>query len=149
MINVFNSTFEISLRILLILNNIRIELSVDRILAFDYLATYGKEFKISQYNLHGENNYRFSEYISKRKIMNDAIKELVLKRYIVSCYNKKGFRYKISEVGMTFCASLNNIYAKEYVVNILNVNERFSNYSDSELSNYISQRAISMFGGNG
>lgn len=148
MIKVFNSTFEISLRILLILKCVRNELSIDKMLSFDYLATYGKEFKISQYNLHGENNYSFCELTAKRDIMNKAIKELVLKEYVIPCYSKKGFLYKISDIGMTFCDFLNDIYAKEYLSNVSNVIEIFENYSDFQLTNFISQHAISMFGGN-
>ena len=148
MIDVFNSTFEISLRMLLVLKSVRCELSIDKILLFDYLATYGKEFGVSTYNLHGENNYRFSELAAKRNIMNSAVKDLVLKGYVIPCYSKKGFLYKISDVGITFCDSLNNVYATEYLSNISNVIERFSNYTDIQLSAFIRQHAISMFGGN-
>ena len=148
MIDIFNSTFEISLRMLLVLKSVRIELSIDKILSFDYLATYGKEFGVSTYNLHGENNYRFSELSAKRNIMNAAVKDLVLKRYVIPCYSKKGFLYKISDIGITFCDSLNDVYATEYLSNISNVIRRFSNYTDIQLSSFIRQHAISVFGGN-
>ena len=148
MIDVFNSTFEISLRMLLVLKSVRTELSIDKILSFDYLATYGKEFGVSTYNLHGENNYRFSELSAKRNIMNAAVKDLVLKRYVIPCYSKKGFLYKISDIGITFCDSLNDVYATEYLSNISNVIKRFSNYTDIQLSSFIRQHAISVFGGN-
>lgn len=148
MIDVFNSTFEISLRMLLVLKSVRTELSIDKILSFDYLTTYGKEFGISSNNLHGENNYRFSELAAKRNIMNVAVKDLVLKGYVIPCYSKKGFLYKISDAGTAFCDSLNDVYATEYLTNISNVIERFSNYTDIQLSTFIRQHAISMFGGN-
>ena len=148
MIDVFNSTFEISLRMLLVLEGVRHELSIDKILSFDYLATYGKEFGVSTCNLHGENNYRFSELAAKRNIMNVAVKDLVLKGYVIPCYSKKGFLYKISNNGVAFCNSLNDIYAAQYHANILNVIERFSKYTELQLSTFIRQHAISMFGGN-
>ena len=36
----------------------------------------------------------------------------------------------------------------EYLTNISNVIERFSNYTDLQLSTFIQQHAIAMFGGN-
>lgn len=77
--DIFNTPFEASLRILIILNVIHTRLSVDRITAMDFISTYGKDFGVSEHNLHGDNNFRFSEYASKRKIISEAIKSLVLR----------------------------------------------------------------------
>ncbi len=60
--NIFNTSFEVSLRILIILNTVQTRLSIDRITALDFIAIYGKDFGVSEYNLHGDNDYRFSEY---------------------------------------------------------------------------------------
>jgi hypothetical protein len=79
---VFNTSFEVSLRMLIILNTVQTRLSIDRITALDFIAIYGKDFGVSEYNLHGDNDYRFSEYTSKREIVSQAIKELVLRGYI-------------------------------------------------------------------
>ena len=68
MSEIFNSSLEISLRMLIILNTVQSRLSVDRIAALDFISIYGKDFGVSEYNLHGDNDYRFSEYTSKREI---------------------------------------------------------------------------------
>ena len=80
--NIFNTSFEVSLRILIILNTVQTRLSIDRITDLDFIAIYGKDFGVSEYNLHGDNDYRFSEYTSKREIVSQAIKELVLRGYV-------------------------------------------------------------------
>lgn len=74
--DVFNTSFEVSLRMLIILNTVQTRLSIDRITAFDFIAIYGKDFGVSEYNLHGDNDYRFSEYTSKREIVSQTIKNL-------------------------------------------------------------------------
>ena len=60
MANIFNTDFEISLRGLLLLDAYDSYLSQDIIRDLDLLATYGKEFGVSETNLHGDNSYSFS-----------------------------------------------------------------------------------------
>ena len=50
MSEIFNSSLEISLRMLIILNTVRSRLSVDRIAALDFISIYGKDFGVSEYN---------------------------------------------------------------------------------------------------
>ena len=51
---VFNSTFEISLRILLLLSESEdAGLSIDRIAAYDFITIYSKYFDLSDRVLHG------------------------------------------------------------------------------------------------
>ena len=89
--NIFNTSFEVSLRILIIVNTVQTRLSIDRITDLDFIAIYGKDFGVSEYNLHGDNDYRFSEYTSKREIVSQAIKELVLRGYITPHVKVKSF----------------------------------------------------------
>lgn len=145
--DVFNTPFEVSLRILIILNTAQTRLSVDRITALDFIAIYGKDFGVSEYNLHGDNNYRFSEYTSKREIVSQAIKELVLSDYIIPHCNKSGFNYSISRNGVPVCKSLNDEYADNFTEIVKKANALFSNYSDRQLTHCINEYAIAMFGG--
>ena len=144
---IFNTPFEASLRILIILNVIHTRLSVDRITAMDFISTYGKDFGVSEYNLHGDNNFRFSEYASKRKIISEAIKSLVLRGYINPHCNKRGFNYSISNSGIAFCESLNDDYAEELTRIVKSVNDFYHSYSDRNLTNCINEYAIAKFGG--
>lgn len=145
--DVFNTSFELSLRILMILNAAQSKLSIDRIIAFDFITIYGKDFGVSEYNLHGDNKYRFSEYASKREIVSQSIKEFVLKGYIKPHCNKSGFSYGISKNGISFCESLNNDYADCFVAIVKKTITLFSSYSDRKLTHCIDEYAIAMFGG--
>ena len=66
MTKLFNGTFETLLRVLLILS-VKGRITIDRILEYEFMATYGREFGISEENLHGNNNFNFAE-ISIRRI---------------------------------------------------------------------------------
>ena len=148
MSEVFNSSLEISLRMLIILNTVQSRLSVDRIAALDFISIYGKDFDASEYNLHGDNDYRFSEYTSKREIVSQALKELVLRGYIIPHCNKSGFNYSISRSGTMFCESLNDKYAEDFTDIVKKTNSLFREYSDRKLICSINEYAINMAGGN-
>lgn len=145
--NIFNTPFEVSLRILIILNTVKNRVSVERITALDFISTYGKDFGVSEYNLHGDNSFRFSEYTLKRKIISESIKELVLKGYINPHCNKNGFNYSISKNGTDFCNALNDNYAEEFAAIVNKSNEIYQNYSDRKLAHHINEYAIAMVGG--
>ena len=130
MSEIFNSSLEISLRMLIILNTVQSRLSVDRIAALDFISIYGKDFGVSEYNLHGDNDYRFSEYTSKREIVSQALKELVLRGYIIPHCNKSGFNYSISKSGTMFCESLNDKYAEDFT----DIVKRLIHYSSNTLT---------------
>lgn len=149
MTEVYNTPFEVSLRILIILNTVRDKLTIDRIAALDFITTYGKDFGVSEYNLHGDNNFKFSEFASKRKIVSQAIKEIVLKGYVESYCNKSGFYYGISKSGVSFCESLSDDYADNLTNIVKTANNLFSNYSDRKLIKFINEHAIARFGGEG
>lgn len=144
---VFNTSFEVSLRILIILNIVKIRLSIDRISALDFISIYGKDFEVSKYNLHGNNSYRFSEYTSKRFLISHAIRNLVLMGYIVPYYSKSRFTYSISKTGVLFCESLNDEYAENYTAIAKKAYIKFLDYSDRKLIDTINAYAISVFGG--
>ena len=145
--NIFNTSFEVSLRILIIVNTVQTRLSIDRITDLDFIAIYGKDFGVSEYNLHGDNDYRFSEYTSKREIVSQAIKELVLRGYITPHCNKSGFNYSISKEGVAFCESLNDKYAEDFTDIVKKTDSLFFEYSDRELIYIINEYAINMVRG--
>lgn len=143
----FNTAFEVSLRVLLMLNATKEKFSLEKIIAFDFIANYGTDFEVSNSNLHGTNRLRFSEYTVRREKVNSGIKDLVLIGYVLPSCSKEGFSYCLTENGREFCQKLNNEYADKYSNVINNVIAEYSKYTESELINMINHKAISMFGG--
>lgn len=143
----FNTTFEISLRVMLVLNASLEQLSIGKITAFDFIANYGTDFAVSENNLHGSNRMRFSEYATRREIVGQAIKSLVLLGYVEPRYGKDGFSYSLTDEGKLFCQELNDEYASKYSTVMNKVLSQYVNNSEVELVNKINNRAITMLGG--
>lgn len=115
--NVYNSSFELALRILLLLNTCNCSYTADRIAAIDTLAIYGKSFRITADNLHGDNNYYIGEYAARRKIMQRALKRLVLDGYVFPREVGGIIVFNITTNGKNYAAKLSAVYAKEYCKN--------------------------------
>ena len=115
MTNVFNTTFELSLRVLLTLDSSNNSpRTVDIITALDFITVYGKDFGISDENLHGDNSYRFCELAVRRELITGALKSLVLDGLVSVQASEKGFTYEINSKGKIFCNEMESTYAKEY-----------------------------------
>lgn len=111
---IFNSKFENSLRILLLLDAYSSPQNVDMLYAVDFIVVYGKTFGLSDDDLNGENQYKFSEFASRRVVVQNALKELVLDGLAKPDYGRNGIVYQITIAGRDFCRSLYSDYALEY-----------------------------------
>lgn len=137
MTKIFNSTFEISMRSLLILYVVKEELTLDAITSFDLLTTYGKNYGISKVNLHGDNSFSFSELAIRRKIIQESLNILVLDNLIIPLKTNNGFQYKINLNGINFCQRMSSEYAIEYIQNAKITADFFNNKSEKDIITYI------------
>ncbi len=111
---IFNSRFENSLRIILLLDAFGMPQNVDMLYAADFMAVYGKTFGISDEDLNGDNQYKFSEFASRRAVVQNALKELVLDGLAKPYHVRNGIVFQITPEGKDFCQSLDSDYAQEY-----------------------------------
>lgn len=137
---VFNTTFELSLRALLLLS-ISGESTVDRLVALDLICTYGNNFDVSNYNLHGVNDFSFGELTSRREKMFEAIKQLAFDSLIDVINSPEGFAYKINANGQKVCESMSTSYADEYKRVARNACAKYKEKSDLDLMKMIIQKA--------
>lgn len=120
------SIFEISLRILLILNEQQDKfLDEQQIGAVDFISVYAADFELLDENLHGYSNYRFSEYPARKHMVASALKNLVLDGYVRLRPTSTGYRYSITEAGKNVCGKLTSNYAEEYILAIQAVIDGF------------------------
>lgn len=126
------STFEISLRVLLMLNELsNSTLDEQQIGAIDFISVYAADFGLLDENLHGYSNYRYSEYPARKHMVASALKNLVLDGYVHLHPTSTGYRYSITEAGKTVCGKLTSNYAEEYIIAVQTVINRFDN-ADAE-----------------
>lgn len=151
MSNIFNSPFEVSLRVLLILNEYEgLSLTADKITIADFISVYGASFGIAETNLHGDSIFKFSEFATRRHLIQQAIKLLVIKGLIIVEFNKNGFTYTITNNGIKYCNSLESDYANSFREMVNKSRMHIVEHSEKDLLNMINEYSINSFkkGGN-
>lgn len=136
--NVFNTPFENMLRILLLSNTLRNPANVDRLAALDFICIFGKKCKVLDKNLHGDNEFGFSEFTTKRERITEAIIIAVKNTFLEVEKCEDGFLYSISERGRDVVKALESPYAHDYIVGAKIVCNRFSSHTDEGILKYIS-----------
>jgi hypothetical protein len=85
----FNTEFEVSIRLLILLDSIS-NLNED-------------EFNFENDNLNGDCSFPINEITIQRKLIKNAIKDLVLKSFIKVNYDKKkGYVYSVTDDGYSY-----------------------------------------------
>ena len=87
--------------------------SVDRIVGLDFITSYAADFDLPYKNLHGDNHMRYGEIVSRRLLVQEAVKDLVT-RGILNVTVDRGYLFSISESGKKYSRSLKSEYAKTY-----------------------------------
>lgn len=139
---------EMALRILLLLSADRDKIySMNRIIYYDFIVTYGRYFGISEESLHGENDYGFGELARRRKYATLAIKELVLRRMVKVNESENGFYYQISADGEMSAKALSTEYANAYRLYAGIVVSRYRKLTDNEVMQSIDASSKMMLRG--
>lgn len=140
---IFNTTFEVSIRVLLYLSAVKNQsLTLDNLVTADFITTYSHEFGLSELSLHGNHDFTFTEFSLRRNIVQNAIKALVLDNMIKVCQSTSGFSYSITSQGQTFCNDLKSDYAIEYRIHAERTKKYMKTKTQKELLNLITQEAV-------
>lgn len=140
---VLGSPFEMSLRILLMLNEAENhQLDIQSICAIDFIAIYAADFSLLDENLHGYGHYRYSEYLAKNELATSALKMLVLYETVEFFPNRNGFLYKINKSGEDVCNNLKNSYAEEYQIAVRAVLNNYNISNTKEMLTSINQHML-------
>lgn len=140
--SVFNSSFEIELRILLLLSAARKKAyAIERIVALDFIICYAGNFQMPYLNPQGDNQFMFAELASRRERIRDAIKSLVTQGLIEVSLDQ-GYTFSISDAGNGFVRKLKSEYAVQYKKIAADAIKQFKSYSDLELDRMINDSAV-------
>jgi len=135
----FNTTFENALRLLILLDVYDYPQTLDMLYAVDFMATYGKTFNITEDDLNGDNQYKFSEFASRREAVKIALKALVLDGLVQALNLNDGIAYTVSSDGEDYCNSLESDYATEYRRNAQLVIKSVAGKTERELISKINK----------
>lgn len=137
----FNTPFELSLHVILLLNAVGKAITLDRIAAYDFMTIYSGDFGISNVSLNGENGFAFSELSARRKLIKAAVKDLVLDGLVTAEDRDSGILYSISESGKTMSGSFQSEYAVKYKTLTVLVVEKYEKVDDIQLLDMINQQS--------
>ena len=136
MISIINSTFENSLRIILLLNNSDTPMRQERLVYLDFITCYSKDFGFAE-SINGKNSSKKSEITLRRKKIKNAISELVINGFVKPLDRQNGRFFEITSSGKLFADSLSSEYGNKYRAISKTVLYHFSNKTDKELLDLI------------
>ncbi len=140
--SVFNSTFEMELRVLLLLSAAKKKaFSVERIVSLDFIICYAGNFQLPYLNPQGDNQYMFSELASRRERIQEAVKSLVVQG-LLDVGLDNGYVFSITDTGSKYIKKLKSEYAVQYKTIAADAIKRFKDYSDLQLDRMINDGAV-------
>ena len=139
--DVFNTTFEISLRMTLLFGVSNDAMTADRAAAYDFITIYSSSFNLSDQALNGENNFGFSEFTVRREIITKTLKNMIIDGLLTVRRDRSGFKYTLTNNGIDFYKSLNSEYAEEYRALARKTIEALRNIDDVKLLSLITRES--------
>lgn len=140
MMKLFNSRFELALRVMLILKNSK-KITKSKILALDLMSTYGKACKIANENLHGNNQFDISEIAIRKKLIDKAIAYLRLYELAEELYDSNlGYTYRLTNNGRKIIDQVNDDYAERYQGTLRKALDLIGKRDDEQLFSILSKQ---------
>ena len=140
--SIFNSTFELELRILLLMSAAKKKaFSVERIVSLDFIVCYAGYFQLPYLNPQGDNEYMFSELAGRRERIQEAVKSLVIQG-LLEVGLDNGYVFSITETGSKYIRKLKSEYAVQYKTIAVDAIKRFKDYSDLQMDRMINDSAV-------
>lgn len=138
----FNTPFELSLHVVLLLDEVGVGLTLDQIAAYDFIAIYCEDFGIADRSLNGQNGFAFSELSVRRSLTKTAIKDLVPDGFVIASDDDTGILYSVSESGRKMSGGFQSEYAARYKELMRLVVKKYKDVSDVQLFNEINRRSV-------
>lgn len=139
---IFNTEFETSMRLLLLLSNYEKALDPEEIRIVDVLTVYGKQFNISETSLNGDCQYTLAEFTSGVELFEESLKQLSLQGLITVKMSSYGFKYIINEKGNQYIAEMTNDYSKEYKNELKKVKKYIASRTISQVKKEIMKKLM-------
>lgn len=117
--SVFNSVYETSMRLVLLLNTFDCQLSSEELFVFDFIATYGKEFNLTDVSLNGDSEFTLSKATLRRKRVMEAVSYLVRNGYVTPVIAKSETKFELTDKGNEFYKKISQLgYSEKYILTV-------------------------------
>jgi len=133
---IFNTPFEVSMRVLILLDTFSSGLDEEKILYLDFFTIYEKNYKFGESNINGDSSFMIDVFTAQRKLINSSIKKLVLERFIDVNNTKEGFIFRINSFGSSLCSKMESDYSQAYKNSAKLIKEKTKNMSIKEIKKF-------------
>lgn len=94
-------------------------LSSEELFVFDFVATYGKEFGLTDVSLNGDSEFTLSKATLRRKRVMESISYLVRNGYITLIAEENETKYELTERGNEFYKKISQTgYSEKYILTV-------------------------------
>ena len=94
-------------------------LSSEELFVFDFVATYGKEFDLTDVSLNGDSEFTLSKASLRRKRVVESISYLVRNGYITPTATETDTKYELAERGNEFYKKISQFgYSEKYILTV-------------------------------
>ena len=94
-------------------------LSSEELFVFDFVATYGKEFDLTDVSLNGDSEFTLSKASLRRKRVVESISYLVRNGYITPTATETDTKYELAERGNEFYKKISQSgYSEKYILTV-------------------------------
>lgn len=133
---IINNSIEISLRILVLFNELEKSIDLQRVIYYDYALLHSADFDKNQKSLHPPSPFRKEELVVKNNSIKEALSILCQKQLINIEYNNEGIFYKKNDLTPLLIQHLKSDYVAQLRCKSKWINATFNNYEDQELLKY-------------
>ena len=138
----YNSELEYSLRAIIVLAELEYPMTLERLVAYDFISVYPSSFGLKGDNLHGENVLKFSEFSARHEMMKKALGALLSRGFVEFSIFPDGYYYSVTAKGLSFSEKLKNSYARKMRLNVINTDDFFHGKDDISIAKAINEKAI-------
>ena len=143
MYSAFNSNFEISLRLLILMSHTMQSMDLEEIYILDFVATYAQAFSVYEKSINGENQFMYSEFASRRELVRRGLRELVKMGLVELNQSKNGFEYIITAEGVEVADALDSDYSIQYKNSIVSAYKYIGDKTTEEMLDMINSMSLS------
>lgn len=107
------------MRLVLLLFTFKTSLSSEELFVYDFVATYGKEFNLTDVSLNGDSEFTLSKTTLRRKRVIEAISYLVRNGYITPITIEEETKYTLTKRGNEFYKKIFQTgYSEKYILTV-------------------------------
>lgn len=107
------------MRLVLLLFAFDAPLSSEELFVFDFVATYGKEFGLTDVSLNGDSEFTLSKATLRRKRVMETISYLVRNGYVTPVIAKSETKFELTDKGNEFYKKISQLgYSEKYLLTV-------------------------------